>query len=701
MDLDQRCIALLTKVAFSTSPVSMDELMEDLHVSKRTIYYDVQKINDWLEMEKVGTLQYERSSGFFILPKAKKVVQDKLTPLQLSKHYDYSPKERIAWASLLIVARESKIFLSTLMEQLGVSRSTLLNDLKQLKNQLMHFSVSLKFHKRLGYYMDGEEINIRKGMMYFLSQVKTSNGLEKLLDDAQNQPNLIGSIFTNYSTFYQCIYETEKLVGVHYTDETVQSLSIQLSLLLKRFTRRRYVQMDSDEKEVIEKTKEFQAASYIHEKIECAFGISLPQEETFYISTYLLGAKISQFHAQHYHSENRVMANMKRSIALMVDDFQKYGCVFFQNRKELEKNLFLHLKPAYYRIKYGVQLDHPLSKTLKESYRDLFLLTKKVIVHVEQSLGITIPEDEIAYVTMHFGGWLDQEGVKVEQRKKALIVCPSGIGTSRILQKQIEELLPNVDVVKVVTVREYDKINVHDIDFVITTTPIIEKHIPVYIVNPILTASEKTFLLKELNVSTTASSPIDMEAILRIVKKHAHVQNEDQLTVELLSYFQKENGRSVEVKYKPMLKELLTVDKIRFKNKVDHWEDALKEAAKPLLEDESITEDYVNAMIQNVKEMGPYIVIAPGFALPHSRPEDGVRKLGMSFLQLKEKCSFSEKEEHQVNLIIVLAAIDNETHLRALSQLSKLLSNQANIEQLKKAETPMEVYELMKQYSVD
>ncbi|QDX92708.1 Transcription antiterminator, BglG family [Brevibacillus laterosporus] len=131
-----------------------------------------------------------------------------------------------------------------------------------------------------------------------------------------------------------------------------------------------------------------------------------------------------------------------------------------------------------------------------------------------------------------------------------------------------------------------------------------------------------------------------------------------------------------------MLCELLTRDSIQFIDEISTWEEAIRLAAQPLLKDGSIQDSYIQAMIQNVKDIGPYIVIAPDIAIPHSRPENGVNRVGMSFLKCHKPVAFSEKVEHQVRLFFVLAATDNESHLGALSQLTEVLSDPESLQTL-------------------
>lgn len=160
----------------------------------------------------------------------------------------------------------------------------------------------------------------------------------------------------------------------------------------------------------------------------------------------------------------------------------------------------IHLKPAYFRIKYGIELENPLSKSVQDSYQDLFILTKKVVHHFEYVLGkkYLMMKWPILRCTLAAGLIKKASGWKPAKSSQ---VCASGIGTSRILQKQIEDLMPFVDVANVYTVREYEKASLADLDFVISTTPVSRKKVPVFIVNPILNPSEKESLLKQVQAS--------------------------------------------------------------------------------------------------------------------------------------------------------------------------------------------------------
>lgn len=141
-----------------------------------------------------------------------------------------------------------------------------------------------------------------------------------------------------------------------------------------------------------------------------------------------------------------------------------------------------------------------------------------------------------------------------------------------------------------------------------------------------------------------------------------------------------------------MLKEMLE-NNINVIDEVSSWEEAIRIAADPLKENGFIKEEYISAMLKNVVNNGPYIVIMPGLAIPHSRPEDGVLKTGMSLLKLLKSVKFPEDKE--VQLIIVLAANDSDVHVELISELTNLLMEDEAMEKLFSSKTKEEVLECL------
>lgn len=109
---------------------------------------------------------------------------------------------------------------------------------------------------------------------------------------------------------------------------------------------------------------------------------------------------------------------------------------------------------------------------------------------------------------------------------------------------------------------------------------------------------------------------------------------------------------------------------MQHKQSVENWEEAIHLASQPLLNEDYIEEEYVDAMIKSVHDNGPYIVLKDYFALPHAQAGNGVHKKGMSLLTLEEAVDL---KGNPVKNFLVLAAEDSNSHLEALADLSSLL----------------------------
>ncbi len=140
----------------------------------------------------------------------------------------------------------------------------------------------------------------------------------------------------------------------------------------------------------------------------------------------------------------------------------------------------------------------------------------------------------------------------------------------------------------------------------------------------------------------------------------------------------------------------LTKDFVRIEKSAQDWQEAIRMSSKVLLEEGYINKSYQDAMIDSVNEYGPYIVIAPGIAMPHARPETGSLKVGFSILKLDEPVSFSEAPDHQVKLFIALSCKDSDTHIEILQSIISILDTPEKQESAKNASSVDELFEFFK-----
>lgn len=122
---------------------------------------------------------------------------------------------------------------------------------------------------------------------------------------------------------------------------------------------------------------------------------------------------------------------------------------------------------------------------------------------------------------------------------------------------------------------------------------------------------------------------------------------------------------------------------------VKDWEEAVRICGEVLVETGKVEMTYVEAMINNIKEYGPYILIAPGVALPHGRPEDGVKKEGICIVSLQDEVAFEPGKE--IKVLIGLAAIDKESHIHMLQKIAEVISRDESMELLKNAHEQDEI----------
>lgn len=664
--------------------VSIQHLMKVYRISKRTVYYDMDKINHWLKVNRLEPVRYVRDAGFLLPESSRSQLPTKMKNVQPA-HYNLSRKERSAWLGIFLMTATEAVFLHHLEDVLKVSRGTAHKELKKVEEQLASLNLQLEFSRKKGYHVIGAETDKRKALANYLSQVISQvswkdfvTQIQGLVNANLSQTKLPLLRENHLSLIYDIIMSGEKVTGMELTDETVHSLASRLMIYTNRLMQGQSVTMDQDEKEALQKTASYPVARQIADELGQLFGIVFPEDEVCYITMHLLGARVNRMEEGALDNETLKIQTATRR---MIDTFERIGCVYFHNREQMERQLFLHAKPAFYRIKYGLNIDNPMTDTVKMKYREVFDLTRRAVEPLQDLLDNPFSEGEIAYLAMHFGGWLRREKVQPVSRQKAAIVCVNGISASRMLKLQLEQLFPALDWAAVLSLRDYEKF-AEKVDFIFSTVPLSDNDIPVFVVSPILTETEKANLLHQVNHTvnpngSTNPSQGSAQAIVQMVKQHADVRNERALHDDISRYLAKIKSSPADDP-KLSLENLLTQETITLASRVDDWASAIRLAAQPLLQRGDIIPRYINAMIDKVKERGPYIVVAPGIAIAHARPEDGVIRTSFAMLKLSDAVQFGPEIKHEVRIVFVLASDDGQSHLGPLSQLTVLLRDKNN-----------------------
>ena len=128
-----------------------------------------------------------------------------------------------------------------------------------------------------------------------------------------------------------------------------------------------------------------------------------------------------------------------------------------------------------------------------------------------------------------------------------------------------------------------------------------------------------------------------------------------------------------------MLADYLNDQNIHICDSVDNWQQAITLSGNPLLTQGIITQRYIDEIIAEHGRTGPYYVLAPGVAMPHSRPENGSVGVGLSLLIVKQGVDFGSSDNDPVKVIFFLAAKDADSHISLISSLAELLDEEENI----------------------
>jgi len=145
--------------------------------------------------------------------------------------------------------------------------------------------------------------------------------------------------------------------------------------------------------------------------------------------------------------------------------------------------------------------------------------------------------------------------------------------------------------------------------------------------------------------------------------------------------------------------DLLTIDRVTVGVKAEDWRDVVRQVGRLMVATGGVEERYIEGMIRTAEELGPYIVVAPGIAMPHSRPEDGVLEPCMALITLREPIEFGNPENDPVRLVFAFGAVDNAQHVQALQQIATIFAqfydNLGGIDELVDAKTPDELLATM------
>ena len=169
--LDTRCTTMLNVLLTHQDYVSISEIAKTLNVSRRSIYYDLEKINEWLQAHHIGFIQVERNRGLFLSSVQREKISELLKSDQELTYYFLQPKERMQLILCSLFGQSEPVFVDYFCQICDVSRNTAFNDLKTVRAKLNKYDLELIFEPHNGYRVEGSLVMQRALFVYYFEPI--------------------------------------------------------------------------------------------------------------------------------------------------------------------------------------------------------------------------------------------------------------------------------------------------------------------------------------------------------------------------------------------------------------------------------------------------------------------------------------------------------------------------------------------------
>ncbi|QCJ44221.1 PRD domain-containing protein [Bacillus sp. S3] len=664
MFLDDRSVNLLHEL-IKTPQIKNKELEDKFHLSRRQVSYSLEKINQWLQTKNLVPITKSRNGNFIIDKKIFAHFSEGDSDSNHLEEYIPTEKERALLIILYLLGKREDVSLFHIIDLLNVSKNTGISDIKEASELIKKYSLSIVYTRSEGYDIVGDEFQIRKLLIVVVKSVLNFfNGhkyFEKLLQ-------------LNISTTQEKVKSIEESLNIHLTDESYEKLPYMIELIFIRIEQGHLLNADFyiglDE---LADTEEYAASKLLLKE-----NMEVPISERIWLTLQLLTSNVRSADIL----TNERINELKTAVGQMIDLFEKKSCIFIVDKEEILDKLLLHMRPAYYRIKYHLTLKNQFSAKMIEEYMDLHEIVTSSIKPLEDLIGETFPPGEIAFITMFLAGQLIKQGEELNKKKRALVVCTNGLTISKIMQQTLKEIFPEFYFAESLSLRQFQNYQL-EYEIVFSTIPV-QSEKPMYLINPLMTLSEKESLRRQVinTVDKESYATINISRLITTIKENAIVTDEMALLTSLSKLFQ-ENQRKEAKELKNVtfgLKQFLPSEFIQFRDQVTTWQEAITIACEPLVKSNIIKPSYVTTLIGENDRQQVYSFLGKKMAIPHAAPEKGVTADAFAMLILKNPVKFANG--HHVSIITPLAIYNQNRHLKALSQLVELAEDEEKISEL-------------------
>ena len=560
----------------------LPKIAELLKLTERSIRYKIDEIN-----EELGTRKIEIKKREFFSSLTDEDMTKLIENIE-GESYVYNQKEREELIILYTLMKKDKFLLKEVAEKLGTSKSTIRNDLKNLKKILLNYNIRLLQDDKLKYYFDYLEEDYRYFIAIFLYKyVSFDKKYDKIFfDDISYFRKVIyKEIKDEYMTEINSVSQKIKEAELDYMDETLNILVILMVVSQKREKQNSNLKIENIK--ILEKREEY-----------------LQLKKTFkdFSNTNLIFFTDYLFRITR--DERDVFVKFKNwldiSVAInkIVRTFEIENKIDLKNIDVFLDEIFYYIKPLIFRTKRKIKLKNSILKDIKKLYPSIFNFLKKNFYFLEEVIDEKVSDEEIAYLVPFFYKAL-QNNNKIN--KKGILVTTYKENIALFLKEDIEtEFLIDID--KILTLKSFEQIEkkIENYDYILTTFSVEKdfvkeiEHTKIIELNPILTEKD----IKKLEeAGLKKNKKIKMTTLLKVILENSSDVNLKKLINSLDKAFPEKIYNDID-RNKFLLGNFLKKENI-FQINLNSFEEILNKFFKLSFLQKSDINDIINKVSNN------------------------------------------------------------------------------------------------------
>lgn len=662
---------LLALLINNDYPLSLNFIMNELQLSRRSVLYLVKNVNSELAAKNFAIIQSKKNIGYSLADQTKKQLAD-ITNKSVADNFWQSPKnllfpltnlkpaERSCIINYLVIT-SPPVSINDLIHIMQASRNTILRELQAMPQFNANNDFSIVTSPK-GRVIQGQEIAVRQWIVENCSAI--INIAEQFYH--LNPPARIFQLLTQY----------ENQLASKLTDEAKRNLAFYLTWYFQRLQNGQLL-------------TEFSAKTPPHNALTQKWAemvLTKQQLHNPYETAYL--ASIMNIHAFTTVNIQDPLYNRLYNFAMqLAKRFEDLAGVSLNTANHVFlDSLTVHLVSVYHRLQNGIRYHNPLLSKFQHDYGNLFYLSKTAVRSLENILPLHFSDDEIALIATYFGSALITES-NSPQSKQILVVCSSGIGTSQFLLLQLRKKYPQLHFTGPLSLTDCQHLTFNNVGLILTTMPAAHINfdaIPCLNISPLPTDNDWKNLYNTLIALDFAIQPEIQENVhqlIDLISDYAKIENLTGLTQSLNNYFYQKNQPDLinTTKISAFMEDSI----LKYTNYLPapaSWQQAIALAFKPLLQGKFINHCYIERIIELINEHSNYMMLGKGIMLAHAKSEDGVLISSASLTLFS--LPVPGIDGRNIRCIICLAPLNKTDHLNFLSLLLQKLNDELWCQQL-------------------